>query len=101
MVELKKLQEEVIKNKVNKGFNIKDLNFEFLLAYGELAEAFNAYQNKEEDLGEELADVVIYILGIAEMLDIDLEVELLKKIEKNKRRKYIKKEDGKWIKIEG
>ncbi|HHW99949.1 MAG TPA: hypothetical protein GX740_01425 [Acholeplasmataceae bacterium] len=101
MVELKKLQEEVIKNKVNKGFNIKDLNLEFLLAYGELAEAFNAYQNKEEDLGEELADVVIYILGIAEMLDIDLEVELLKKIEKNKRRKYIKKEDGKWIKIEG
>lgn len=101
MVELKKLQEEVIKNKVNKGFNIKDLNLEFLLAYGELAEAFNAYQNKEEDLGEELADVVIYILGIAEMLDIDLEVELLKKIEKNKRRKYILKEDGKWIKIEG
>ena|SRR5690554_199087 len=101
MVELKKLQEEVIKNKVNKGFNIKDLNLEFLLAYGELAEAFNAYQNKEEALGEELADVVIYILGIAEMLDIDLEVELLKKIEKNKRRKYIKKEDGKWIKIEG
>jgi NTP pyrophosphatase (non-canonical NTP hydrolase) len=101
MVELKKLQEEVIKNKVSKGFNIKDLNLEFLLAYGELAEAFNAYQNKEEDLGEELADVVIYILGIAEMLDIDLEVELLKKIEKNKRRKYIKKEDGKWIKIEG
>lgn len=101
MVELKKLQEEVIKNKVNKGFNIKDLNLEFLLAYGELAEAFNAFQNKEEDLGEELADVVIYILGIAEMLDIDLEVELLKKIEKNKRRKYIKKEDGKWIKIEG
>lgn len=100
MVDLKMLQKMVVQNKVNKGFNTKDINMEFNLTYGELAEAYNAYMYNKDDLGEELADVVIYVLGIAELLGIDLETELVKKIDKNKKRRYIE-EDGKWIKIEG
>ena len=43
---------------------------------------------KKNDLGEELADVVIYLLGISEILGIDLEKEILYKINKNIHREY-------------
>ena len=88
MVELKKLQEEVYQNKVNHGFNVTDISMEFCLANGELGEAYMAWLKKKDDLGEELADVAIYLLGISQILEIDLEKELLNKIEKNKNRIY-------------
>ena len=88
MVELKKLQKDVYQNKVNHGFNTTDLNIEFCLAYGELGEAYMAWLKKKDDLGEELADVAIYLLGISEILGIDLENEILNKIEKNSKRVY-------------
>ena len=100
MVDLKALQKRVVQNKIDKGFNVEDINLEFNLAYGEMGEAFEAYLYNKNDLGEELADVVIYIMGIAELLGIDLSSELVKKIDKNERRKYIEK-DGKWRKLEG
>ena len=67
MTDLKKLQKEIYQNKVNKGFNITDIN---------------------NDLGEELADVAIYLLGLSEILNIDLEDEILKKVYKNSKREY-------------
>lgn len=88
MVELKNLQKDVYQNKVNHGFNTTDLNVEFCLAYGELGEAYMAWLKKKDDLGEELADVAIYLLGISEILEIDLEKEILNKIEKNSKRVY-------------
>jgi len=88
MIDLKQLQKEIFQNKLNKGFNTTNVPFEFGLTYGELAEAFDAYRKKLPDLGEELADVVIYLLGLSSMLDIDLEDEILKKVAKNKNRKY-------------
>ena len=90
MVELKKLQKDVYQNKINHGFNVTDLNMEFCLAYGEMGEAYMAWLKKKEDLGEELADVAIYLLGISEILGIDLEKEIIHKIDKNAKRKYIK-----------
>lgn len=89
MVDLKQLQKEVYQNKVNKGFNITDVQMEFCHTYGELGEAYQAYCQQKEDLGEELADVAIYLLGLSEILNIDLETEIIQKIEKNKHRKYI------------
>ena len=88
MVELKNLQKDVYQNKVNHGFNTTDLNMEFCLAYGELGEAYMAWLKKKDDLGEELADVAIYLLGISEILGIDLEKEILNKMEKNSKRVY-------------
>lgn len=96
MLNLKKLQKEIYKNKVAKKFNTTDISLEFGLTYGELAEAYNAYRKKLPDLGEELADVAIYLFGLAEILKIDLEKEILKKIKKNKNRKY-KKTNGVFI----
>lgn len=49
---------------------------------------------------EELADVAIYLLSLSEILGIDLEQEILRKIEKNSKRIY-KHVDGVSIKIEG
>ena len=90
MIDLKKLQEEIYNNKMAKGFNTTDINLKFNLTHGELSEAFNAYHKKLPDLGEKLADVAIYLLGISAILKIDLEDEILKKVEKNKNRKYQK-----------
>ena len=63
-----------------------------------MAEAYDAWRKHKEDLGEELADVAIYLLGISEILGFDLEKEILKKIEINSKREY-KKVNGVNIKI--
>ena len=99
MIDLKQLQTKVYQNKVAKGFNVTDICMEFCYLHGELSEACMAYLKKKDDLGEELADVVIYILGLAEILNIDLEKELLNKIEVNEKRQYMQK-DGVIIRID-
>lgn len=43
---------------------------------------------KKDDLGEELADVAIYLMGLSEMLGFDLEEQILNKVSKNKKRVY-------------
>lgn len=43
---------------------------------------------KKQNIGEELADVAIYLLGISEILNIDLGTEIEKKIAINRKRKY-------------
>ena len=98
MVDLKQLQKRVYKNKIEKGFNVTDIYKEFCYTYGELSEACEAYMKKKSDLGEELADVVLYLLGLSEILGIDLENEILNKIAKNKKRQYIQV-DGEHIRI--
>ena len=87
-MDFKKLQKEVYQNKVDHGFNLTDINFEFCLTYGELAEAYDAWLKKKGDVGEELADVAIYLMGISEILGIDLGKKIIEKMEKNKKRVY-------------
>ena len=41
---LKEIQKEILQNKINKGFNITDINKEFCLLYGEVSEAYDAYR---------------------------------------------------------
>jgi NTP pyrophosphatase (non-canonical NTP hydrolase) len=88
MVDLKKLQKEIISHKKERGFNVTDLNLEFNYLYEETAEAYRAYRKKLPDFGEELADVAIFLLSIAEISGIDLEKEMEKKMQKNKKREY-------------
>lgn len=88
MIDLNELQKEIYINKVDKGFNVTDINKEFCLTYGEVAEAYEAWRKKKDDLGEELADVAIYLLGLSEILGIDLEEEIQKKVYKNSKREY-------------
>lgn len=88
MIDLGKIQKEIYQNKVDKGFNVTDINKEFCLTYGELAEAYEAWRKKKNDLGEELADVAIYLLGMSEILGINLAEEIQKKVYKNEKREY-------------
>ena len=87
-MDLKKLQKEIYQNKVDKGFNTTDVNKEFCLLYGEVGEAYDAYRKGKDDLGEELADIAIYLLGLSEILGKDLEEEIKNKVQINKNRKY-------------
>lgn len=98
-MDIKKTQEEIIQNKINHGFNTTDIAKEFCLLYGEVGEAYEAYRKKKSDLGGELADVAIYLLGISELLGFDLEKEIKDKMEINKNRVY-KKVDGVNVKID-
>ncbi len=98
-MDLKKLQKEIYKNKVDKGFNTTDINKEFCLLYGEVGEAYDAYRKGKDDLGEELADIAIYLLGLSEILGKDLEEEIKNKVQINKNRKY-KDVNGTKIKTE-
>lgn len=97
MVDLKELQKEVMRNKLEKGFNTTDVASEFCRAYEELSEAYSKYNKNQDGVAEEFADVMIFVLGMCEILGYDLETELVNKIEKNKNRKYIKSKspDGK------
>ena len=98
-MDLKKLQKEIYKNKVDKGFNTTDINKEFGLLQGEVGEAYDAYRKGKGDLGEELADIAIYLLGLSEILGKDLEEEIKNKVQINKNRKY-KDVNGTKIKTE-
>ena len=89
-MELAQAQKRVVDNKIKHGFNTTDICKEFCLLYGEVGEAYEAYRKKKDDLGEELADVAIYLLGISELLGIDLESEITRKLDINEKRIYKK-----------
>lgn len=87
-MEMKEMQKEIYQNKLNKGFNVTDVNMEFCLLYGEVAEAYDAWRKKKTNIGEELSDIAIYLMGLSEILGIDLESEIEKKAAINKDRVY-------------
>ncbi len=97
MVNLKDLQKEVMRNKLEKGFNTTDTALEFCRAHEELSEAFSKFNKNQDGVAEEFADVMIFVLGMCEIMGYDLEAELVRKVEINKNRKYIKSKspDGK------
>lgn len=99
MINLKKLQKEVMRNKIEKGFNLSDTALEFCRAHEELSEAFSKFNKGEKGVAEEFADVTIFLLGMCETMGFDLEKELIRKIKINKNRKYKKSKspDGKDI----
>ena len=76
MEDWKELQRQAYQNKVDHGFNVTDVSMEFCLLYGEVGEAYQAWSCQKPDVGEELADVAIYLLGLAEILDVDLGQEV-------------------------
>ena len=96
-MQMKIVQKEILENKKRHGFNTTDIEQEFCRLYGEVGEAYDAYYKGLETFGEELADVAIFLMGIAEIEGIDLEEEILKKVEKNKSRIYIRNEKGNMV----
>ena len=89
-MELKEMQQKVYENKLKHGFNVSNVELEFCLLEGELSEAFEAYIKKHDNLGEELADTAIYLMGLSQILGIDLQAEVEKKMKINESREYVK-----------
>ena len=87
-MDLKKLQESIYNLKKERGYNLKDIYLEFCYLQEEASEAFNAYHKKKPDLDLELADIAIYLLGLSEMLGVNLQDAILKKHHINNNRKY-------------
>ena len=87
-MDLRQIQKDIFQNKIDKGFNTTDINKEFCFLYGEVGEAYDAYRKKKDDLGEELADIAIYLMGLSEMLGKDLQKEIEYKFAKNGKRVY-------------
>lgn len=75
-------------NKLEKGFNTTDVPLEFGLLTAEVGEAFTAWRKDLPDFGEELADVALYLVAIAEMTGIDLEAAIERKMARNAARVY-------------
>ncbi|MCM3667323.1 nucleotide pyrophosphohydrolase [Mesobacillus subterraneus] len=69
--------------------NEKDLAISIALEANELLENFQwksseeALESSTENIKDEMADVLIYLLQLAEKMNIDLEEEVSRKMEKN------------------
>ncbi|MCZ0716834.1 nucleotide pyrophosphohydrolase [Aerococcus kribbianus] len=78
----------------------KDLAISISLEANELLELFQwkdsetVLANKQESLRDELADVLIYALMLADNLDFDLEEIIMAKLEKNRQKYPIEKAKG-------
>jgi len=69
--------------------NEKDLAISISLEANELLENFQwktseeAVSDSRQNIKEEMADILIYLIQMADKMDIDLEEEVLKKLVKN------------------
>ena len=76
------------KDKENK-VDVNAIGNRLMLVTGEVAEAHEALRkNDRVNFAEELADIVIRVADLAGGLGIDLEKEIIDKMEKNKLREY-------------
>lgn len=95
-------QKRIYMNKVNHGFNVTDPYIEVGLLTGELSELIRGItRNDADNIREELADIVIYAYGLAEVTGVgDLDSEIFNKMKINENRVYRKNEQGDFKKIE-
>jgi hypothetical protein len=75
-VDIRSAQRLAWDSKVAKGLNLSDVPLEFCLLQGEVAEAFDSWRKGRVDVGKELADVAIYLLGLAQLTGVDLQDEI-------------------------
>ena len=98
MTDLSKLQKEIYQNKLNKGFNVIDIGKEIILMTEELGELARAYKNSDKKPAQEIShkdemidaigDLMVYCLGLCEMLGINSNEILEKVVENNKKRTH-------------
>lgn len=83
--------------------NPKDLAISISIEVGELLQHFQwvnenevwkVAKNRKEEIAEEMADILIYLLYLADAIGIDMEEEFLKKVEKNAEKYPVEKSRG-------
>jgi NTP pyrophosphatase (non-canonical NTP hydrolase) len=94
VTDFRSAQDRAYANKVAKGFNTTDVPMEFCLLAEEAAEAFRKWRKMQPGVGEELADVAIFLLGLAEMTGVDLGLEVEAKLAVNEARAYVTLPNG-------
>jgi len=90
-MDFKRLQKDIHKNAKEHGWweAIRPIPELLCLLHSEVSEALEAYRNDDEsNFEEELADVAIRLMDMAEGLEIDLEEAILKKHMVNISRPY-------------
>ncbi len=95
-MDLKQLTSLILDQAKNKGFGTKpkevDVAEKIALIHSEMSEAYEAYRHKnidgEDGFKEELGDVIQRILHLCGVFNIDIEAEILKKIDSNKNRDW-------------
>ncbi len=96
--DLRDLQARAYANKVAKGFNVTDVPMEFMLLVEEIGEAFSAWRKGHAGFGSELADVQIFLAGLAEITGIDLAAEVDRKLAEIEARTYVPLPNGTLVK---
>jgi NTP pyrophosphatase (non-canonical NTP hydrolase) len=92
-------QRQAWANKLAKGFNTSDVALEFCLLTREVSEAFTSWREGDPHLGSELADVAIFLYGLAEMTGVDLDEQISAKLAVNQARTYTRLENGTPVKV--
>ena len=95
-ITFKELSKLIMKQAKDKGFGVdpEKINVpeKIALIHSEVSEAYDAYRHKEMDGKDgfkmELGDIVSRVLHLAGVLDIDIEEQILKKIDSNKDRNW-------------
>lgn len=95
---LSELQKAIYQNKVARGFNVVDIGKEIVLMVEELGELARAYKNsnkkpageidQKEEMVDAIGDLMVYCLGLCEMLGVNSEEVLEKIAENNKKRTH-------------
>jgi hypothetical protein len=98
MTTFRSAQDRAWANKLAKRFNVTDVPLEFGLLVEEVGEAFSAWRKDRPSLGDELADVAIFLLGLAEMTGVDLQSAVEAKLAANEARVYRQLPNGTLVK---
>jgi NTP pyrophosphatase (non-canonical NTP hydrolase) len=86
---LQELQKEIFENKKKRGFNITDSGKEVVLMVEERGELARAVKNQnKEEMTDAVGDLMVYCLGLCEILGIDAQNVLEKIVENNKTREH-------------
>lgn len=97
---LRDVQAAAWENKLAKGFNTTDVALEFCFLQREASEAFDAWRKGLPDVGEELADVALFLTSLAQMLDVDLQGAIEAKMAKNHGRTYAPGANGYMVRVD-
>ena len=109
VADLKKLVGQFIEERQWSGYNSpKNVAISIVLEAAELLEHFQWWHPKPGEIdeqqkiaiGEEMADVLAYLLSLSIVMDVDLASTLQKKMEKNKMKYPSAKFQGNWEKVE-
>jgi len=95
---LKQMQLEIYENKIRQDFNVTDIGKEIITLAEELGELARAYRDSDkraawrisnrDNITDAIGDIMVYCLGLCEMMNVD-STDLLKQIiHENNAREY-------------